>query len=251
MGLGSDRLGIRTQLFSDSFRGRLYEVERIMRAKLKVLHGSNAGKEITISKSKFLIGRGEGCSLRPSSDTVSRQHCVLIVREGQMFVRDLKSRNGTLVNGERIEEERQLKPSDQLKVGKLEFEVLIDYGLGGQKRPEVKSVKEAAARVTTAKVEEGNVTDWLEEGDEVDRERRASDPDTRQLKLDDTERITLEKASSDAAASGKSDADAKSDEASSRPEKKQPGKLPKLPETQTKNSREAAANMLKKFFNRR
>jgi hypothetical protein len=36
-----------------------------------------------------------------------------------------------------------------------------------------------------------------------------------------------------------------------RPEKKPPGKLPPRPSVQTVNSREAAADVLKKFFNRR
>lgn len=222
-----------------------------MRAKLKVLQGSNAGKEISIAKSKFLIGRGDDCSLRPNSDTISRRHCVLITREGHLYVRDLKSRNGTLINGERIEDERRLKPGDHLKVGKLEFEVLIDYGLGGQKRPEVKSVKEAAARVTTTKVEEDDITDWLAETDEAVVDEEGFDRDTRQLKLDETDFIKLEKAAADAAAVDKPEAEGTSDEAVKPTEKREPGKLPKLPSTQTKNSREAAAMMLKKFFNRR
>jgi hypothetical protein len=41
------------------------------------------------------------------------------------------------------------------------------------------------------------------------------------------------------------------EETTKRPEKKAPGKLPPRPTTQSKDSREAAADMLKKLFNRR
>jgi predicted component of type VI protein secretion system len=117
-----------------------------MEVKLVVVHGKHAGQEIPIPGSKFFIGRAEDCNLRPHSDLVSRHHCVVMVEEGFVAVRDFNSKNGTFVNGEKIAGEAEIKSGDHLKVGQIEFEVQISPTLAGKKAPKVKSVQEAAAR---------------------------------------------------------------------------------------------------------
>ncbi len=48
------------------------------------------------------IGRGEECELPLSDPSVSRHHCLLIQQEQSLVLRDLKSSNGTFVNGQRV-----------------------------------------------------------------------------------------------------------------------------------------------------
>jgi pSer/pThr/pTyr-binding forkhead associated (FHA) protein len=177
------------------------------------------------------------------------------VKHGKVYVRDLKSRNGTIVNGEKIDSDTELHTGDQVQVGPLHFEVLVDHSLGGEKKPKVKSVKEAAARATassreTIEVDESDITDWLDEADELDRARRLTDPETRQLKLDETDQVQLQKAIEESAKKPV-DKPAEEEETKEMTEKKKPGKLPKLPDKKTANSRDAAADMLKQFFNNR
>lgn len=117
-----------------------------MEVKLVVLNGKHAGASLPLSGPKFFIGRAEDCNLRPHSDLVSRHHCVILLEEGIVAVRDFGSKNGTYVNGERVRAEQTLTPGDVLKVGDLELEVHIDSPIGGKKRPKVHSVQEAAAR---------------------------------------------------------------------------------------------------------
>ena len=162
-----------------------------MLVKLKVMHGASAGKEIKIPKAEFLVGRGDECHLRPKSDAISRRHCVLVIDETQVTVRDLGSRNGTYVNGDRIEGDRVLKVGDHLKIGPLEFEVLIDHGLGGEKRPKVANIAEAAERTSDSSVVDTDVSAWLSELDEIDKVRKAADPDTRQFKMEEAENATM------------------------------------------------------------
>jgi pilus assembly protein CpaF len=50
----------------------------------------------------YIIGRGEGCHVRFAQPDVSERHAILTVRNGQAFIEDLNSRNGTFVNGEQI-----------------------------------------------------------------------------------------------------------------------------------------------------
>jgi pSer/pThr/pTyr-binding forkhead associated (FHA) protein len=226
-----------------------------MQVRLKILHGSGAGKEVKIPVPKCLIGRGDDCHIKPQSDAVSRKHCVIITTENEVVVRDLNSRNGTFVNGERVGEESVLLTGDSLRVGPLEFELVIEQTAAKPKRPKVSDIKEAVARTAegssiSSTGDLGEVGDWLTEGDEADKERRTADPETRQFRLDDTsDRGTIVE-SSEAATT---DTKALPDEAEpkKKEKKKPPGKLPPRPSVQSKDSREAASDMLKKFFNRR
>src|SRR4029079_13004571 len=52
----------------------------------------------------FSIGRGVDCALRIESQEVSRTHAELYVRDGGWWIRDLKSTNGTWLDGERVDE---------------------------------------------------------------------------------------------------------------------------------------------------
>jgi predicted component of type VI protein secretion system len=220
-----------------------------MHVLLKILQGSKAGKEVKIPAPKCVIGRDEGCHLRPQSDAISRRHCVIITTENEVVVRDLHSRNGTFVNDERVAEEAVLLHGDILRVGPLQFEMMIEQSPSKTKRPKVADIKEAVARTAegsgvNSTSDLDDVTQWLDEADTQEKSRRTTDPETRQFRLDDT--------ASPAEGGSEILPDTKSlATATKRPDKKSPGKLPPRPSTQKADSREAAADMLKKFFNRR
>lgn len=97
-----------------------------MRAKLLVVHGRPQGQALLFPAGEYVFGRGAECHIRPNSDWVSRQHCLLRVTRDALFIRDLGSRNGTLVNGERLVGERALAQGDMLQVGPLVFQVDMD-----------------------------------------------------------------------------------------------------------------------------
>ena len=236
-----------------------------MKIRLKVLKGSNAGKEVKIPTPECLVGRSSECHLRPKSDAISRRHCSIVVEEGNIKIHDFGSKNGTYVNGRRVEGELVLKSGDKLQIGPLTFELVVDHSLGGEKKPKVSSIKEAAVRTTeslrdTAMLDDSDISEWLAEADEQERERRITDPETRQLKLDETDQVSLQKSIEERAKLAKEkgeqaegeakEAEAK-DEAAGKKKKKGPGKLPQRPEFMAKDSREAAAVMLRKFFNNR
>jgi pSer/pThr/pTyr-binding forkhead associated (FHA) protein len=220
-----------------------------MHVRLKILQGSNTGKELKIPAPKCIIGRGEDCHLRPNSDAISRHHCVIVTSENEVIVRDLKSRNGTFVNEEKVTEEAVLLNGDILRVGPLQFEMMIEQSVAKPKRAKVADIKEAVARTAegssvNSTSDLDDVTSWLEEADTHEKSRRTTDPDTRQFRLDDTV------APAEGAATATADTKTVVGELK-RPEKKAPGKLPPRPTTNKADSREAAADMLKKFFNRR
>jgi predicted component of type VI protein secretion system len=97
-----------------------------MRARLRVVQGKPQGKHLYFPPGDYYFGRGEECQVRPNSPMVSRQHCLLRVGDGGVWLRDLGSRNGTLVNGRLLDRERQLKSGDQIQIGPLVFELHLE-----------------------------------------------------------------------------------------------------------------------------
>jgi predicted component of type VI protein secretion system len=100
-----------------------------MNVTLLVVQGRPLGKRLTFPPGEYYFGRGSECHVRPNSDWVSRQHCLLRVATEAAFLRDLASRNGTLVNGTLVEGERPLEDGDLLQLGPLVFEILLDTGI--------------------------------------------------------------------------------------------------------------------------
>lgn len=97
-----------------------------MSFQLKVAKGKPRGHCLKFPVGEFLIGRGPECDVRPNSDLVSRQHCLLQITEDRVTIRDLGSMNGTLVNGQLVTETRTLIPGDHLQIGPLILEVVGD-----------------------------------------------------------------------------------------------------------------------------
>lgn len=94
-----------------------------MVAKLIVASGKSAGRSIALKHGKLLIGRAEDCDVRPLGEEVSRRHCAVVAEGDGLTVEDLKSRNGTYVNGVRIAAKVTVADGDIVRVGPLELKV--------------------------------------------------------------------------------------------------------------------------------
>jgi pSer/pThr/pTyr-binding forkhead associated (FHA) protein len=104
-----------------------------MAIQLIVVHGRPEGRVLRFPPGQYYFGRGAECHVRPNSDWVSRQHCALRVTCEGAWLRDLGSRNGTLVNGSLLAGERLLEKGDQIQVGPLVFEMQPEaVGAAGQ-----------------------------------------------------------------------------------------------------------------------
>lgn len=89
---------------------------------LVVATGNRTGQIIPVEEEKFIIGRAADCHLKTRSEMVSRYHCAILVGDDTV-VRDLGSKNGVRLNGEKISGESKLQDGDKLVVGPLEFYV--------------------------------------------------------------------------------------------------------------------------------
>jgi pSer/pThr/pTyr-binding forkhead associated (FHA) protein len=207
-----------------------------MKTKLKVLTGKSAGKELPVAVDHFLIGRDADCQLRPGSDAIAGKHCELTRHDGGFWVKDLGSHTGTLVNGKPINAEIQLNKGDKLQVGPLEFEVHVEYEIGGQRAEKVKDVREAAARVVQKADKEMDIDSWLTSDDEEDDQPKSQRFDVGEISAALDAEKAAEQAKKDAAA-----AKSKS--------KKVYGKLPTTDEkVGGKDTRDAASEMLRRMF---
>jgi pSer/pThr/pTyr-binding forkhead associated (FHA) protein len=96
-----------------------------MQVNLVFLKKDGTTSSFSLPSTVTFIGRRQDCDFCIPLMVVSRRHCEVNLDAGKVTIRDLASRNGTLVNGEPIEE-AQLKPGDVLKIGPVELVVQID-----------------------------------------------------------------------------------------------------------------------------
>lgn len=107
-------------------------------ARFRFLVGRNAGKEISIKREAFFIGRGPNNNLVLEDRSVSRKHAVLNYMDGHFILSDLKSTKGVIVNGQKASE-IILQNRDRIKMGGeviefLEGEPSIPIKTGGKKK---------------------------------------------------------------------------------------------------------------------
>ena len=253
---------------------------------LKVLEGAKAGTKIAVKKDEFLIGRSQKCHLCAGSSSISRKHCAIARTDATVFIRDLGSRNGTLVNGEKIADDVELTSGDEVGIGTLKMLVTITPGITNLKRPEVKTVAEAVERTAAAgdsDIAEEDITQWLHDAPGNSTSSQAV-TETQTIRMDDTKAVELKKAADQQDAEGQDaevlDAEGQDAEGSSvvsdestlisepassaidagetdsgekgkKPKKQKPGKLPPIPTQNSKDSREAAMQALRNWNRRR
>ena len=83
------------------------------------------GDPIPLLKKTLKIGRRESCDVVLRFANVSAHHCQMSIKAGYWYVRDLNSRNGTKVNGNRVAE-RRVDSGDIISSAKQKNEVLYE-----------------------------------------------------------------------------------------------------------------------------
>jgi pSer/pThr/pTyr-binding forkhead associated (FHA) protein len=74
------------------------------------------GEELT-------VGRAAGCQVTLDDSYVSQLHARVYIRDGELYVEDLGSTNGTYLNTRKVSSPSALRRGDQLKVGSTVLEV--------------------------------------------------------------------------------------------------------------------------------
>ena len=85
-------------------------------------------EQVVLQGPRVVIGRSSRCDLTIADDSISRNHAELILGPDGWTLRDLDSRNGTFLNGQRIRNTQPLKAGDRVKVGVATFTVMPEPG---------------------------------------------------------------------------------------------------------------------------
>ncbi len=100
---------------------------RPLRCRVLLRNGPLAGRSFTLHQDATTLGRTVGNDIVLSDPTVSRFHARLVFHNGQWYLEDLNSSNGTCVNGVRISRPAPLVEGDELRLG----DEVLDFGLVG------------------------------------------------------------------------------------------------------------------------
>ncbi len=96
-----------------------------MRPRLLALSGPLKDSTIPLPEGETTLGREASNGIAVVDPSVSRKHCLLSTVDGRFRVRDLDSRNGTMVNGAGVEEQ-WLQHGDEISAGDSSFLFLIE-----------------------------------------------------------------------------------------------------------------------------
>lgn len=91
-------------------------------AHLQAISGAAFGKRYEIEKSQVVLGRHPDCDVTIEVGAVSRQHA-RINSEGESYtLEDLKSRNGTFLNGQEVKAPSKLRDGDLIRICDVEYQ---------------------------------------------------------------------------------------------------------------------------------
>ncbi len=88
---------------------------------LELVKGSSPGRRFDLDGELAIIGRSAECELALDVPAVSRRHAAILQERGRFFVEDLHSRNGTLLNDQRVSQRTALRDGDRLVICDQEF----------------------------------------------------------------------------------------------------------------------------------
>ena len=110
-----------------------------------------AERRETFDKNEINVGRVQGNDLMLPKGNVSKHHARLLYRDGRFIVTDLKSTNGTYVNGRKIAQATIVREGDKIYIG--DFVLRIE---GGQAAAPPRTTSRSGRNDARAKAERRN-----------------------------------------------------------------------------------------------
>jgi hypothetical protein len=90
---------------------------------LVVTEGALAGTRITLGEASITIGRADDSTLVLTDDYASTRHARLLSRDGQWFVEDMGSTNGTYLDRAKVTEPTPVQPGVPIRIGRTVIEL--------------------------------------------------------------------------------------------------------------------------------
>jgi pSer/pThr/pTyr-binding forkhead associated (FHA) protein/soluble lytic murein transglycosylase-like protein len=178
--------------------------------RIKHLSGSLQGKTSTSGKPVVRVGRAADCDVRfdgAKDPKVSSHHAEFLYEDGQWFIVDTASTNGTLIDGERVTKQR-LRQGEEIQIGAGGPMVRVEFdaqdGMGGAMKTEAVSLKDLEKYAPKGKSKAPPRIDATAEISVLSNELKAS-ADTQTAKLAElaAHRVAAERAKTGGLSSGK------------------------------------------------
>jgi CheY-like chemotaxis protein len=128
---------------------------------LRNADGGSLNEGIAITRFPALVGRSSDCDYQICQPLISRRHCLFQLRDGDIWVEDLGSLNGTFLNEQRITQPQPLHDRDRLDIGFFPYEVCLPLSTEG-------TVVQPAAAPETAIERKGRSQEVLVVDDNAD-----------------------------------------------------------------------------------
>ena len=93
--------------------------------KLIIIYGTHLGKQYHLNLNRMLIGRTDRSDIFIDDLSVSREHAFIERRDGRFILEDLKSTNGTFINGEFVDV-RVLSHGDKIRIGNTVLQFIVE-----------------------------------------------------------------------------------------------------------------------------
>lgn len=92
-------------------------------SKVVIIDGPDRGRSVPLTGAPVTFGRGSGCTVPLSDEYVSTQHARLLFHDGQWYVEDLGSTNGTYIGNERLTRSVPVGARSRIRLGKTVIEL--------------------------------------------------------------------------------------------------------------------------------
>lgn len=126
---------------------------------LRFISGKYQGGEFPLPESgEIVIGRSSELDMVLVEDMVSRRHAKISVDNGDIFLEDLGSTNGSFVNGEKITRTK-LAEGDRILIGTSIIKVVASDGSGSLKEAQAKMDAASSARPSAASTMTGSIAE--------------------------------------------------------------------------------------------
>ena len=111
-------------------------------AKLVILTQGMTGRAHELNVDRTTIGRVEDNTFQIADASVSSHHCEVLLRGGEVVIRDLNSTNGSYINDAQITES-VLKPGQKLRLGQIELKLETEGSAPAAAAPAVQAAPAA------------------------------------------------------------------------------------------------------------
>jgi phosphoserine phosphatase RsbU/P len=111
---------------------------------MQIMKGETPGTVLPLQTGRTVIGRHPTCHIVLDNAAVSRHHAQVLESHGLYFLEDLRSRNGTYLNGESLSTRAELRDGDQVRI----CDVVLSFQIDGTATPGAWGREESQGGIT-------------------------------------------------------------------------------------------------------